>query len=259
MKSATARSVPTSWAAAEHASHSRPVSRPNRLGRRVRPAPPGSVAAGPAWADGGPGRLPSGEAMPVESRSAQPVAEAQHYGGTCHDAETSKQRGEDRDTRAGRGSLWLPGTVQPDPYRGSGWRVADGRGGHGGEDAGPFGSVGQPPPCDRGNGDSRDRPGLGQCRHDRPQACRRHTFGLVEVPGEAHRCHGSGEEDRCQGQDRSPLGTVSRPAQIVAAENRRPRRRSGRLARLAEPLMTITSRQVPVHCVRHRLKRGWRL
>src|SRR6516164_5211911 len=117
MKSATARSVPTSWAAAEHASHSRPVSRPNRLGRRVRPAPPGSVAAGPAWADGGPRRLPSGEAMPVESRSAQPVAEAQHYGGTCHDAETSKQRGEDRDTRAGRGSLWLPGTVQPDPYR----------------------------------------------------------------------------------------------------------------------------------------------
>jgi len=85
--------------------------------RRVRPAPPGSVAAGPAWADGGPGRLPSGEAMPVESRSAQPVAEAEHHGGTCRGAEASKQCSEGRDTRARRGSLWEPLAPRNGPAR----------------------------------------------------------------------------------------------------------------------------------------------
>src|SRR5262245_28273873 len=103
MKSATARSVPTSRAAAERESPSAPVSRPNGLSRRDRPVPPGSVAAAPAWADGGPRRLPPGEATPVESRSAQPVADAEHYGGTCRGAEASKQRGEDHDARTGRG------------------------------------------------------------------------------------------------------------------------------------------------------------
>jgi hypothetical protein len=44
------------------------------------------------------------------------------------------------------------------------------------------------PPGDRRNGDGHNRPGLGQHRYDRPHACRRQTFGLVQAPGEAHRC-----------------------------------------------------------------------
>jgi len=43
-------------------------------------------------------------------------------------------------------------------------------------------------------------------------------FGLVEVPGEAHRCHSSGEERGCQGHHHGPLGTVSGPAQFVPAK-----------------------------------------
>ena len=52
----------------------------------------------------------------AESRSGQPVTEAEQYGGACHGAEASKQRAEDHDTRAGREHLWLARTVQPDLY-----------------------------------------------------------------------------------------------------------------------------------------------
>ena len=218
MESATARSVPTSAAAAERASPLMRVSRPNKFSRRARRVPSGSVAAGPAWADGGPRRLPHGEAMPVESRSAQPVADAEHYGGTCRDAEASEKCGEDHDTRTGRGSLRRSRPVQPDLYRGTDRRVIDGWGGHRGEDAGPFLSVGQPPPGDRGSGDSCHRPGMGQYRHGRPHTCRRRAFGLVEVPGEAHCCHDGNEEGRCQGHHYDSLDTVSGPPQFVPAQ-----------------------------------------
>lgn len=44
---------------------------------------PGSPAAGPAWADGGPGRFPPGETMPVKNHSAQEVTAQCPIPGAC--------------------------------------------------------------------------------------------------------------------------------------------------------------------------------
>jgi hypothetical protein len=43
-------------------------------------------------------------------------------------------------------------------------------------------------------------------------------LGLVEVPGEARRSHGSGHEGRHKGHHYGPFGTVSGPPQLVPAE-----------------------------------------
>jgi hypothetical protein len=189
------------------------------MGKRLAGCGPGSPVAGPPRADGGPGRLPSGKAMPVKNHSAEAVAEDEHDGGTCRGGDAGEQRREDHVIWAGRGGFWLSGPVQPYLDRGCGRRVVAGGSGHRGEGAGPFGSAGQPPPgprCGRGGRDGWA--GLGQYRHGWPQARSRRVLGLIEIPGEARGRDGDGEESRYQGDNDRRLDTVGGPPQLVAAE-----------------------------------------